>query len=357
MKKAPVILVIFVATVLLSATVLADVTWKTLYLDKRTLAQANTLGTEWGYTFPTYPRILHVGNIDYGGDLGTDQGLQLYVAKPGGNERVPIIEIYTGTIPLWSGGSYFVIKGASIYSNFPEQKYTLDDLVEKYGEANAYDKSNPYYFPSEDRKIFKLEIEVDQSGVDEFILHKVYLEDQATFANDLQNYFKSDGKVPVNGTSQFAALPLTPSSFEEKKAKEISFSFKAPEELSNGYTLYIAKSPTAKDNVEEAVTELTSASDWLATKVDKLFAHTTPVAENADVSNKLSEPPELEPLNNKEKGKYLVVAVDTADERVVAATFLEITEEGETPTGCKACDTILKCLACIDKEFVEGIFD
>jgi len=354
MRKTVIILVSLVAIILISATVLADVSWKTIYSSRRELAQASSIGAEWGYTFSNYPLILHEGNYGYGGDLSENSGTRLFVTKPTG-EEVPLIEVYTGAITLWSGGSYFVIKGASIYSNFPEQKYTIDQLVTKYGDNGVYNKILPYYFPSEDRKVFKLEIEVDDSGGNELVVHKVYLEDQATFESDLSNYFKSNGKVPVDGATVVATLTLVPSSFEKTKTAKVGFSFKAPEAMSEGYKVYISKATTAKTEVDKAVTELTSTSDWISTKVDELAKNSTALAKDASVSAEVSASDKIALLNGRDKGKYLAVATNADSGNVVAASFLEIIGEGESPSG--DCSSILSCLASLDKKFVDGVFE
>ncbi len=186
------IFVFLVTIVLFSASVLG-ISWQNFFSNSRQLAQGSVVsGGEWGFSiYDTFPKNLNFDKLN----LTKNQGFQLFVKDPN-NVQKNVVEIYTGDVDLWDAGSWFAIRGASVYSDFPEQKFDVSDLVKEYGGDNVYNKKLDYYFPSEDRKILKIEIEVDTTLGDELIVYKVYLLDSATFFEDLA-LLKDNKKVPV----------------------------------------------------------------------------------------------------------------------------------------------------------------
>ncbi len=161
-----------------------------------------------GLGFTSYMKdsvALHGGTSSYGGDMAKNEGIQFFVLNERDNEKKPLFEVYVSDHTLWDeDNSYFVIRGASIYSEFPEQKFLIKDLISEHGADSVYSNLRPYYFPSEDRKTFRLTIELD-SGVGwsddpELIVHKFELLDRPIFVKDIETYFEKDEKVPTSGT-------------------------------------------------------------------------------------------------------------------------------------------------------------
>lgn len=301
-----------------------------------------------------------------------DEGLRFFVKTPSGEYRT-ILQIYTGEASLWDGQSYFVIEGTGIYGDFSRQKYFVRDVVEKFGQDNVLDESFDYFLPSEDRRIFKLSLDLDTFADNQLILHYLEIVNQNLLLEDLSTHLKDGTKVSIGGapsnTTEITELELSPSPFDKRTDAKLNFSFTAAEDLWNGYAVLISKKDFSgsQENLKEAFESVTLPETFRSDFFDVLlFDSDATFKEGQMVLNEIDKtvsgpsgffsytPVSLE---EKDTGKYLVLMYllgGDHDDIPTVTNFLEIKQEGGP---CTACDSLLKCLACVDKDkFVKTLF-
>lgn len=328
----------------------SEVNWIEAAADERELAKiGTTTAGEWFYVLSDFPRTFTWRN------LSPKSGLKTFVTITSSGIKEDIAKIYVGEISLWKEGAYFVVEGGSVYSDFSPTTIDGRYMANNYPSGNAFNKENIYVFPSKEHPIFNIKFERQDGAINDFvIIHEINFVNSAAreqFKKDLE-YLKTDGKVPLPGTSE---LTLKPPTFNKAEPKKIEFSFTAPERLLDGYRVYISKGQKTEASVEDELKIADSSVD----KADMLpVGSVEQVSQGQTVSKSMDKEMVVQLLGDWENGEYLVF-VDKAKlgqpVEPVAGAFLEI--KGVTPaTPCDKCETILKCLACIDKKLVEGIF-
>jgi len=294
---------------------------------------------DWGCTLtsPDFPRTGY-------NDMGKGSLKLFRVNTPNGLK--PIMEISTGSYPLWDDEASFSIVGKSLYEDFPEQKFVVKHLKDDY--TPLFDRTLDFYFPSEDRKIFKIQVELDTQYLSkEFkILSIDFVDDAAKnqFLEDL-TLLKDNGKVPVGGvttgiyiskveqgTTALGTFDSATASVKATLGEDADFSITS-KKVTTGKPLFAVKGDCPVD-------ASTAATAYVA-KTD------SPTAEQ-----------KLAILKDKfapvEAGSKLSIC--QYDGSAVSKDSITIYPKGSS-SDCDACDTILKCLACIDKAFVDNVFE
>ena len=158
---------------------------------------------------------------------------------------------------------------------------------------------------------------------------------------------------PLPGTGE---LKLKPATFNKAEPEKIGFEFTAAEKSAKGYTVSILDEPVTSDDVDDLLKKLETGA--LGGSGSVLFQKTGRLNANQAVKGVIDGSGQIEILQDLDKGKYLVFVDKIGSPTVETLAGAVLTIEGEKPpTECDDCETILECLVCFDKAFVEGVFE